>query len=393
MPDCNVAIVGAGPYGLSAAAHLRAVRQTEVQVFGETMSFWERNMPKGMLLRSPWQGSHISDPERAFSLDAYRLTGDWLASPVPLDGFVRYGRWFQQRAVGDIDRRTVTRVEQSGGGFQLRLEDGEVWKARRVVVAAGIASFAWRPSAFGGLPSALVSHASDHTAFDAFAGRKVLVVGAGQSALESAALLHESGAEAEVVVRTPAIRWLHRHSWMHTCKPVARLLYAEPDVGQAGVSHLIAHPGLYRRFPRAVQDRLGVRAIRPAGAAWLKPRVDGLPIVTGTTVVSVVPRGGKLLAKLSDGSERSVDHVLLGTGYRIDVARYSFLPEALLNAVRKCGGYPCLDRGFESSVPGLHFVGAPAAWSFGPLTRFVAGTEFVSRSLARRIVDKAGWRK
>src|SRR5213079_230240 len=58
MSACDVAIVGAGPYGLSAAAHLRAANGLDVRVFGEPMSFWERHMPKGMLLRSPLEGSH-----------------------------------------------------------------------------------------------------------------------------------------------------------------------------------------------------------------------------------------------------------------------------------------------------------------------------------------------
>jgi cation diffusion facilitator CzcD-associated flavoprotein CzcO len=394
MKSIDCAIVGAGPYGLSAAAHLRAANGLEVRVFGETMAFWERYMPMGMLLRSPWEGSHIADPKRVLTLDAYRLASDnHLAAPVPLDRFIQYGHWFQQQAVPDIDPRKVTRVEDDSAGFRVTLEDGEAWKSRRVIVAAGIAAFAWRPSEFAGLPLSLVSHTSDHRDLGRFAGQKVLVLGGGQSALESAALLHESGAEVEIVVRTPMVRWLWPRPWLHTCKPVARLLYAPPDVGPAGVSHLVARPDLYRRFPRGVQDRLGVRSIRPAGAAWLKPRLEKVPITTGRTVVSAVPAGERLTVKLNDGSDRRVDHVLLGTGYRADISRYAFLAEGLLISVRQINGFPCLDAGFESSVPGLHFLGAPAAWSFGPLMRFVAGTEFASRALTRRILGKADLRR
>ena len=72
MASCDVAVIGAGPYGLSAAAHLRTVKGLEVRLFGEPMSFWDRHMPAGMLLRSPWEASHISDPDGAFTLDAYR---------------------------------------------------------------------------------------------------------------------------------------------------------------------------------------------------------------------------------------------------------------------------------------------------------------------------------
>jgi len=389
MPTCEVAIVGAGPYGLSACAHLRADSGREVRVFGGTMDFWEQ-MPKGMLLRSPWEGSHLSDPNRKFTLDTYRMSGDnHLSAPVTLDRFVQYGRWFQQHAVPDVDSRRVKNIDRSSSGFQILLNDGEVWKSRRLVVATGIGSFAHRPTEFSGLPVALASHTSEHADLSRFAGQKILVIGAGQSALESAALLHESGADVEVLVRTPMVRWLWRRPWIHTFKPLGHLLYAPPDVGPAGISHLVARPDLYRRFPRKTQERLAVRSIRPAGAAWLKPRLKDVPITTGRTVVCAVPDRGRLMVKLDDGSDRFVDHALLGTGYRVDISRYGFLDEGLLASIDQINGYPRLDAGFESSVPGLHFIGAPAAWSFGPLMRFVAGTEFTSRKLARRVLGKA----
>ena len=52
MNNYDVAVIGAGPYGLSVAAHLRE-QSLKVIVFGRPMSFWDRNMPVGMLLRSP----------------------------------------------------------------------------------------------------------------------------------------------------------------------------------------------------------------------------------------------------------------------------------------------------------------------------------------------------
>jgi hypothetical protein len=167
------------------------------------------------------------------------------------------------------------------------------------------------------------------------------------------------------------------------------MLYAPPDVGQAGLSHLVARPNLFRRLPRLMQNRLAVRAIRPAGAAWLKPRCQHVPITTGGAVISTATFGDRVILKLGDGSERRVDHVLLATGYRVDISRYPFLTLKLLTSIRQIGGYPQLDVGFESSVPGLHFLGAPAAWSFGPLMRFVAGTEFAARELTHKILRRA----
>ncbi|PYT59389.1 MAG: hypothetical protein DMG46_09580 [Acidobacteria bacterium] len=389
MTTCDVAIVGAGPYGLSAAAHLRAANGLDVRVFGEPMSFWERHMPKGMLLRSPLAGSHLSDPSRSLTLQAYQKTsGNQITAPLPLYRFTDYGRWFQSQAVPDLDSRKVDRVEKNGAGFRLTLEDGETWKARRVIIAAGIMPFAWQPPEFKHLPFTLASHACAHCELSRFAGKKVAVIGAGQSALESAALLREMGAEVEVFVRAPFVRWLWRQKWFHTFKPVARLLYAPPDVGQAGLSHIVARPNLFRRLPRPVQDRWGKRAIRAAGAAWLNPRCAPIRIKTSTSVISASPRGERLSLRLSDNTERFVDHMLLATGYRVDISRYPFLTGQILESIRRINGYPQLDSGFQTSMPGLHFLGAPAAWSFGPLMRFVAGAEFASRAITRGILRK-----
>lgn len=385
----DVVVIGAGPYGLSTAAHLLSANDLDVHVFGKPMSFWEQHMPKGMFLRSPLAGSHLSDPGSSLTLQAYQAaTGAAISSPLPLPQFTGYGRWFQLKAVSNPDPRQIERVERNGSGFCLTVEGGEIRSARRVVVAAGIETFAWRPLEFRNLAPPLVSHSCDHRDLNRFAGAKVAVIGAGQSALESAALLHEAGAEVEVLVRAPLVRWLWRHKWFHTFPPVARLLYAPPDVGQAGLSHLVARPNLFRRLPRAAQDRWGKRAVRPAAAAWLNSRCAPVQISTGVRVTSASETGGQVALKLSDASTRRVHHVLLATGFRVDITRYSFLSTNLLASIQSVDGYPRLDSGFQSSVRGLYFVGAPAAWSFGPLMRFVAGAEFTAKTMTRAILQK-----
>lgn len=389
MITCDVAVVGAGPYGLSAAAHLRAANGLDMRVFGQPMSFWERHMPKWMLLRSPLAGSHLSDPQGALTLEAYHAaSGNEITAPLPLCRFIDYGRWFQTQAVPDTDARKIERIEKYGNGFRITVEDGEVWKARRVIIAAGIEPFASKPAEFKRVPGELASHSCDHRDLGRFAEKKIAVIGAGQSALESAALLHEAGADVEVLVRAPFVRWLWRHKWFHTFTPVARMLYAPADVGQAGLSQLVARPHLFRRLPRSMQDRWGKRAIRPAGAGWLNLRCQPIRITTSRLVTSAVPQGDQLLLTLNDGTKRSVDHALLATGYRVDIALYPFLSKPLFKSIETVNGYPKLGNGFESSVPGLHFLGAPAAWSFGPLMRFVAGADFASRNLTRGILGR-----
>ncbi len=381
---CDVAIVGAGPYGLAAAVHLRAAG-LDTRVFGEPMSFWE-GMPKGMLLRSAWDACNICFSSGELTLDRYQAaSGARFGRPVPLEAFVSYARWFQRSAVPDVDQRRVMSITQNGGGYRLVLEDAETIGAARVVVAAGIGCFPWRPREFEDLPQKLATHSSEHRDLSRFAGSNVLVVGGGQSALESAALMHESGAEVAVIARAPRIIWLHGGAVQRKLGKATPLLYAQTDVGPAGISRLVANPGLFCRLPRSTQSRLAHRAIRPAGAMWLVPRLADVPISTGRRVIRAVPAGEMVDVLLDDGSARRVDHVVLGTGYRVDIARYDFLSPELLGGVRRVDGYPLLGRGFESSMAGLHFLGAPAAWSFGPIMRFVSGSWFAAQALAEAV--------
>jgi hypothetical protein len=380
MGETDVAVVGAGPYGLAATAHLRRAG-VEAHSLGDPMSFW-RSMPAGMLLRSNWTATCIAEFQGPLSLDSYcRRTGQRFGRPVSLERFLAYGTWVQQQAVPDVDRRRVVRLDRLGDGFALSLDDGETLRARRVVVAGGIEPFAHRPAEVADVPRELASHTGEHRDLSRFAGQRVLVVGGGQSALESAALMHESGAEVEVLVRADHITWLHGGKYHRMLGRAAPLVYAPTDVGPMGLSRLVAVPDLFRRLPRRLQDPLAHRAIRPAGAAWLGPRLQEVPIRFSSTVRAAKPTGSRLWVELSDGGTREVDHLLLGTGYRVDVSRYPFLSPELVRAVRRVGGYPVLRRGLESSVPRLHFVGAPAAWSFGPLMRFVSGSWYASRSV------------
>ena len=393
MMRYDVAVIGAGPYGLSAAAHLRTVKGLDVHSFGEPMSFWQQNMPVGMLLRSGWAATHIADPDRRLTLEAFKeSTGKQFSSPVPLGRFIDYGLWYQDTAVRDLDRRKIVRIERAPNGFELMLEKGELVHARRVVVAAGISSFAWRPPEFVALPSSLASHTSEHRDFGKFANKQIVVIGSGQSALESAALLHETGAEVEIIARAQEIRWLGGlvsrtiHSGLGPM--LSKLLYAPTDIGPAGISQIVARPDWCRQFPRPVQDWLRKRSIRPAGARWLMARLQNVPMKLGRTVISARAAGERVRIKLDDGSERTADHVFLGTGYRVNVAKYDFFSTKLAQSISRSEGFPRLREGFETSVPGLHILGAPAIWSFGPLMQFVVGTHYSSRTLLRCIAGK-----
>jgi Pyridine nucleotide-disulphide oxidoreductase len=382
--DRDVAIVGAGPYALSTAAFLREAG-VEACVFGRVMGFWE-TMPRGMFLRSFRTASSIGDPASELTLGHFeRAAEKTLPSPLPLEEFIAYGRWFQQRAVPDVDARLVTQIRRQPETFELTLSDGEPVRARRVVVAAGIAPFAWRPPEFGGLSDELVSHSSEHRLFDRFRDSRVVVIGGGQSALESAALLHEAGAEVEVLVRSRAIHFLRGERVYANAGVLRNLLYPPFGVGPPGLNVVMGLPRLYRTLPHVLSEPLAYRAIRPAGASWLRPRLADVKITLDRSVASAVASNGGVRLRLTDGAERLVDHVLLGTGYRIDIRSYGFLDAAVATAVRTRAGCPVLSPSFESSVDGLYFLGAVAAPSAGPGMRFVSHTGLAAAAVARSV--------
>ncbi len=386
MSERHVVIVGAGPYGLGAASGLRRAG-VDVSVFGDLMSFWQRHMPEGMFLRSSAiDGCEIGEQTGPLTLGSFsQATGTPIENPLPLATFVEYAMWYQAATIPDLDPRLVERVDRRNGGYEIELSDGETITAKRVVVAAGIDRFAAMPPVLADLGPELASHSSSYGNLAGFAGKEVAVIGGGQSALESAALLHEQGARVELIVRAPATRFLRGKRLREAFGPLSWLVYPPEDVGPPGINLLTARPQILRRLPRSTQTAIGRRAIKPAGAEWLVPRLEGVPTTLETVVVSAQPHDGRVRLGLSDGSERIVDHAIAATGFKIDISKYSFLGNSLPREIETSDGYPALGPGFESSSPGLHFLGAPAAWSYGPLMRFVSGTWFASRTIARAI--------
>jgi hypothetical protein len=391
--DCEVAVIGAGPFGLAVAAHLRAA-MIGTRVFGRPMSFWREHMPKGMRLRSPWIATHIADPGKSFSLDVFaRQAGLAPQDQLPIERFVQYGDWFQRQAVPDLDPRKVLRVESAESGFRLRLEDEAVVRARRVVVAMGLANQELRPPQFQGVEPALVSHTCEHAGLDKWSGKRVAVVGRGQSACESAALLHEAGSKVDLICRGE-VRWIgvapgeanHDRDWRWRLR---ELLQSPSAVGPFPWSWLNELPGIERLLPGELRSWIGARSLGAASTRWVMPGLQGVQVLAGRTIRKISGRGQGVAVELDDGV-RAYDHVLLGTGYRIDIAKLAVLSPELLGRVACKGGSPVLAAGFESSVPGLHFAGASAVESYGPLMRFIAGAGYAGRSITRALARRRG---
>jgi FAD-dependent urate hydroxylase len=387
--DCDVAIIGAGPYGLAAAAHLRAVK-VSIRVFGQAMSFWRQNMPRGMKLRSPWVATHIADPLGRYRLDDYFAeAGLPLPDLLPVENFINYGTWFQERVAPDLDPRTVVQVTAFDGGFRLDLDDGESFFAKRVVIATGLLNHEYRPAQFDGLPRALASHSCEYMEPDRFRGRHVAVIGRGQSACEGAALLHEAGANVEIICRG-SLLWNADPSERGTLRKTVGSLLGDAlippsQVGPFPFNWLVEAPGVIRHFSERSRDRLNQHCLRATAALWLRSRLHDVPVNEGCRILDARRDGDRIALTLDNGSRR-VEHVLLATGYRIDLDKMDILDPPLRDRIARHNGLPILSAGFESSVGGLHFVGSFAVASFGPLLRFIAGAGFAARRIARSAI-------
>ncbi|MFE7582401.1 FAD-dependent oxidoreductase [Streptomyces gardneri] len=397
-----VVVVGAGPFGLATAAWL-AAGGTTTRVFGEPMETWRTHMPDGMFLKSVPAASSISAPGDGHRFADFRAergrppVGD--TYPIPVEEFIAYGHWFQKRLVPDVERTAVREVRRADGGFAVSLDSGEEVAARAVVVATGLVAYAHRPAGLTPLAAAgLASHTCDHQDLAAFAGRRVAVVGAGQSALESAALLHEAGAEPVVIARTRALLFGDPPP---TDRPAARswpdrLLKPGSALGPGWSLFAVSRgPAAYRRLPRPVRAHFLRTVLGPSGAWWLRDRVDSrFPVLCAHRLVGARQEDGAVRLEAEDTAGRRdvlrTDHVLAATGYRVDVERIPVLEAALRTSVKTWpGGAPVLSAGCESSVPGLYFTGLAAAPTFGPLLRFVHGTTFAAPRVAASVAASA----
>ncbi len=390
----EVAVIGAGPYGLSVAAHLRSLR-VPARVFGKPMSFWQDHTPKGLTLKSDAFASNLSAPGDDFPLERfYRETGRTDYSPlglrVPAEVLTEYGQVFQRRYVGDVEETQVVKLARSDSGFDLVLETGERLSARKAIVASGLLPLSHVPDSFASIPRSMLSHSSAHHDLSSFSGRRVVVVGGGQSACETAALLNEQGASVTLLTRRPLL-WFDpanedgvnagRGIWRRARRPNFGLGPGWRTWFWSEMPHCFAY------LPRDMRHDKGYTLFGPAGSGWIKHRVDGVvPIHTGK-LSGVAVRGDEvhLSVDTTEGALRlAADHVIAATGYRADLRRLSFL-DIKQSEIVSVGGIPVLNHAFEASVPGLYFLGFMSAAAFGPSMRFLYGTRFAARRVSRHL--------
>ena len=391
----DVVIVGAGPYGLSIAAHL-AAQGVEYRIFGNPMSAWADQMPRGMHLKSEGFASSLADPEDRFTLAHYcrqeGLPYKDTGCPVPLEIFVTYGLAFQKKFVPNLENKTVVSVQQLPVGFEVQLHDGERIHAGRVVIAVGITPFAHIPSTLSSVPSEFVSHSCAHSNLEGFRGRHIAVIGAGASALDFAALLHEAGAAVQVFARRSVVRF---HDPPQPRSVADRILRPMTGIGPGRQLYFYANaPLLFRWLPKRLRlDRVR-KTLGPAPGWFIKDRVLGkVPLHLGFNIADARVQNGRLNLEVTDGSGGrntfEFDHVIAATGYRIDLHRLGFLDRTMRGKICVTEQSPALSSNFESSVSGLYFVGVSAANTFGPLMRFACGARFTARRLSRHLASPA----
>lgn len=402
--DVGAVIIGAGPYGLAAAAHLKE-KGVEHRSFGTPMSGWIDHMPIGMFLKSTARDSSIGSPHTNTGIgawcadagvDPYDRNGG--ETPIPVTEFIEYGRWFQQRDVPALEQERVTGVARLGSGFEVELASGERIRSATALIAIGTAPFAYLPPELGagrretGFQGGRISHSGDHHDLSAFTGQTVAVIGRGQSALETAVLLRESGAAVHLVVRSPSIIWGGPPSPADPTL-LQKLRTPPSQLGDGWTTLLVTrYAGTYRHLPDRARLAGVKKILGPFGAWWLKPRFEGIDVRLQTKLTGASPSADGVRLDLVDHngtrSQLHVDHVIAATGYRVDARSTGLLSPELAGSLATLKGSPRLTSGFESSVPGLFFSGLAAAATFGPMLRFVAGSVFAGPRVAEGITSR-----
>ncbi len=376
----DVAVVGAGPFGLSVAAHLAHRR---VRAFGEPMQTWRTRMPPDMRLRSDWEETSLSAPGDRGSIDVWaRAAGEPREEPIPLPTFLRYADWFRQTFVPELDPSDVAHVDRASGVFRVITAAGDEADARSIVLAVGVTPFPYAPPPFADAMGDGIGFAIDRQDYSACRGGRVVVVGGGQGGLEAAALARRAGADVELIVRS-RVRWFTDREPYKPRTPLQRRVYrlAYPVVGYGPppLNRLALHPDAFAALPRPVRRRVARRILRAGGSPWVRGEIEGRVAVTeGAAVERVERRGERIRLSLSDGSAREADAVVVSAGFRFALERMTFLSPTVGAGVDLRDGWPVLDRYFRSTDRDLLFVGFAAERRFGPIARFVSGSRFTA---------------
>jgi thioredoxin reductase len=389
----DTAIVGAGPFGLSIAAHLSRI--LAICMFGEPMRTWRTLMPPDMLLRSDWEHTNMSAPNGAGTLEAWVRSGQGeRIEPLPLQHFLSYAEWFHRTFVPQSNPADVAQVDLADGGVRVTTTSGDELQARSAVLALGVTPFPRVPAVLAASGDPRIRIVLERTGYDDLAGKRVAVIGAGNNGVESALLAHRADAAGvELLVRS-RVRWFTEREPHAPRGPVRQRLYdlAYPVVGfgPPPINRFAIHPDAFARLPHAMRLRINQRLLRPGAAPWLREHVEGvIPITEGVEVQRVQSRPDDLVLTLSDGTTREVDACIVACGFAFSQDGLKVLAPELRSRIAIQDGWPVLDRSFRTNVPQISLVGFPAEGRFGPLSRFVEGADFAAQRVAESLAGRS----
>jgi len=377
----DLIIIGAGPFGLSAASFAN-FHQIDYLVIGKPMAFWKENIPENMYLRSgtDW---HL-DPYGNYTIETFLKSRNKSiedVKPLPLTIFLDYAEWFQEQQNINVLDKLIVKLDYSEEEkkYLITLKDSKEIKAKNVLIAIGFKFFKKLPAYLTKkLPAGSFTHTCDVVKFEKFKDKSVLIIGGRQSAYEWAALIVEAGAKT--------VHISHRHETPEFAE--SNWSWIDPIMDQ-----MVDNPEWYRTLNEKEQKEIerkfwieDSQKLEP----WLLPRIDreNIKIWPLSNVVKCdEANSGLYKVHLDNGRRLEVDHIILATGYKVDINKVPFLNSGnILPKLNINQGFPDLDGYLQTSLPGLYMTSIIATKSFGRFFAYIASCRTSSQIVGNHII-------
>lgn len=377
----DLIIIGAGPFGLSAASFAN-FHQIDYLVIGKPMAFWKENIPENMYLRSgtDW---HL-DPYSNYTIETFLKSRNKSiedVKPLPLTIFLDYAEWFQEQQNINVLDKLIVKLDYLEGEkkYLITLKDAKEIKAKNVLIAIGFKFFKKLPVYLTKkLPAGSFTHTCDVVKFEKFKDKSVLIIGGRQSAYEWAALIVEAGAKT--------VHISHRHETPEFAE--SNWSWIDPIMDQ-----MVDNPEWYRTLNEKEQEEIerkfwieDSQKLEP----WLLTRIDreNIKIWPFSNVVKCDEvNSGLYKVHMDNGRSLEVDHIILATGYKVDINKVPFFSSGnILPKLNINEGFPDLDGYLQTNLPGLYMTSMIATKSFGRFFAYIASCRTSSQIVGNHII-------
>jgi len=384
-------IIGAGPYGIALANELHHQGE-EFVIVGQPFSLWFDHTHGDMPIRSDWQTSEIYSPDNRYSFKRFiqhQNPQGWQEQlNRRIDGpmFTSYLEQVRdqlpyQVITSDVASLCHLNIDAPHEGFVAMLDNGMEIRARHIVLATGIEPHRYLPQSLAKLEQNSCIHTWNVADFIGVTGKRILLVGRGQSAAE--ALAH--------LVPNNQVKWVCR-------KPPK--FYNEPINLPAPVFKSLRFLSrIYYYLPKPIHKKLAAQFVAVTVTPDMAPKVSSVPQVHKDVgeleLTSVFDTNGGPATKGQSGAVYSAtldehfDVVVAATGYRYQLNNLIFLSSQLQSSMAaRDDECPKVNATFESGVDNLYFVGGIAEPSHGPAMRFMMGAPYAARTVAKQCRSK-----